>query len=170
MRIKGKMKLDQRIINRKYIFDVFNADKAEEYIGEECYMTNDFPLFEDLDVMPVYTLDSTEYGFYNEEEDLTFDFCLPVRFAKPVEKRYKPFDPETFEQHYGIGSVIKYRRKDEKHITYKAIVQSRVDNEDSKEVYFVIRKYSYTLDELFKYYEICEYGEWKPFGVEVQNG
>ena len=164
------MKLDDRIIDRKYIFDCFTSDKAKEYIGENCYMTDDFPLFEDLDFIQIYKLDAIDNSsFYNAAEDSSFEYCLPVRFVKPAEEKgYKPFDPVTFEQHYGIGSVIKYRRKDEKHLTYKAIVESSITNESSKIVYFVIRGYSYTLDGLFKNYEICEYGEWKPFGVVAE--
>lgn len=164
------MKLDDRIIDRKYIFDCFNADEAKEYIGEDCYMTSDLELYKDLDRVHIYRLDRSdkifEPFFYNEENDEYFDYCLPVRFVRPTkEKVYKPFDPVTFEQHYGIGSVIKYRRKDERHITYKTIVESIVTNDYSKDSYVVIRGYSYTLEGLFKNYELCEYGEWKPFGV-----
>ena len=72
------MKLDNRIIDRKYIFDVFNADKAKEFIGEDCFMTNDIELFKDISRINIYKLDKIEDGFYNAEEDEYFDFCLPV--------------------------------------------------------------------------------------------
>ena len=80
------MKLDKRIIDRQYIFDCFNADEAKEFIGEDCYMTNDIELFKDLDRVNIYKLDKIEDGFYNAEEDEYFDFCLPVRWLKPKEK------------------------------------------------------------------------------------
>lgn len=167
------MKLDDRIIGRKYIFDCFNADEAKEYIGEDCYMTNDLELYKDLDRVRIYRLDCSdkifEPFFYNEENDEYFDYCLPVRFVRPTkEKVYKPFDPVTFEQHYRIGSVIKYRNKDKKDPTYKSIVESRIDHEHTKAVYYVINGYPNTLDDLFKKYEICEYDEWKPFGVVAE--
>lgn len=68
------MELDKRIIDRKYIFDCFNADKAKEFIGEDCFMTNDIELFKNLDSINVYKLDKIEDGFYNEEENEYFDF------------------------------------------------------------------------------------------------
>lgn len=82
------MELDERIIDRKYIFDCFNADKAKEYIGEDCYMTSDLEIYKDLDRLTKYHLDRIDDNsfFYNEEEDEYFDYCLPVRFVKPVEK------------------------------------------------------------------------------------
>ena len=161
------MKLDDRIMDRKYIFDCFTSDKAKEYIGENCYMTDDFPLFEDLDFIQIYKLDAIDNSsFYNAAEDSSFEYCLPVRFVKPAEEKgYKPFDPVTFEQHYGIGSVIKYRKTDMKDLIFRALVTAAVRDVNSGEFYIVLGANSYTFNELFKNYEICEYGEWKPFGV-----
>ena len=83
------MNLDKRIADRKHIYDVFNADKARAFIGEECYMTSDLELYKDLDRVTIYRLDRIDDNsfFYNEEEDEYFYFCLPIRLLKLKKKQ-----------------------------------------------------------------------------------
>ena len=57
------MNIDSRIADRKCIYDCFNADMAKEFIGEDCYMTNDIELFKDLDRINIYKLDKIEDGY-----------------------------------------------------------------------------------------------------------
>ena len=161
------MKLDERIIDRKYIFDCFNPNMASMHIGKKCYMTNNFDMYSDLEstiLDTLYKIDDN--GYFHRDNGQWFTFCIPAEFVKPEDSKYKPFDPVIFEQHYGVGSVIKYRRKDEKYLTYKAIVTSTTSDDISNEFYVIMRGYAYTLNDLFKEYEICENGEWKPFGIE----
>lgn len=156
------MKLDERIQDRKYIFDCFSADKAKEYIGENCYLTDDFPLFEDLDFVQVYKLDAIDNSqFFNGTEG-SFEYCLPVRFVKPVEKKYRPYTPEEFcNEEF---EIVVFREKDnplmEYHVRYNGY--RRCDN-----VYKVILgNISYTLSDLFEDFERFYNGRWFPFGVE----
>ena len=93
------MKLDSRIAERKHIYDVFNADKAKSFIGEECYMTNDIELYKDLDMVTIYRLDRIDVNsfFYNEEEDEYFDFCLPIKLLNQKKRSICPCCVEVKE-------------------------------------------------------------------------
>lgn len=162
------MDLDPRIKDRSYIFDCFSSKLASKYIGKVCYLSNDIAKFSDLDNVDIDidTLkDISEEHFYGSGK--RFAFCLPFEGVKEKENEYKPFDSETFEKRYNLGiSIIKYRRKGAYNLVYKAIVEATTFNEKTKEFFVYIRGLSYTLDELFKDYELFEDGEWKPFGIK----
>ena len=166
------MKLDKRIIDRKYIYDCFNADDAREFIGEECFMANDIELFINLDRINVYTLDKIEDGFYNKEEDEYFDFCLPVRWLKPEEKQkqYRPYTFMEFTNIFTVGQPIKFRKKgevgNERYLILNGYSHNQLIGETTTDIYIGIG--AYTLDELFSKYEWQEHytEDFKPFGVE----
>lgn len=164
------MKLDKRIIDRQYIFDCFNADKAREFIGEDCFMTNDIELFKNLDSINVYKLDKIEDGFYDEEEDEYFDFCLPVRFSQPKEKQYRPFTLNEFLHIYELGDIVTFRCKYNDH-RYAGIVTGYETDKEGDKAIIHIGCYSYLLSVLFTDYERInsEEGEWVPFGIEVEE-
>lgn len=167
------MELDKRIIDRKYIYDCFNADMAKEFIGEDCYMTNDIELFKNLDSINVYKLDKIKDGFYDEEEDEYFDFCLPVRFSQPKEKQYRPYTFMEFNDTFTVGRPIKYRRKGkvgrERYLILNGYEHER--DCDQTITYVYIGPIPYTFNELFKNYEWQEHytEDFKPFGVEVEE-
>lgn len=159
------MDLDPRIKDRSYIFDCFSSKLASKYVGQVCYLSNDIAKFSDLDMVYKDTLKYIGKGYFfggNKQ----FMFCLPFDFAKEKENKYKPFDPETFEKHYNVGSVIKFRGKYRGRLEYKAIVEATTFNEETKEFFVWLRGIVYTLDELFEGYELFENGEWKPFGIK----
>ena len=166
------MKLDKRITDRKFIYDCFNADKAKEFIGEDCFMTNDIELFKDLDRINIYKLDKIEDGFYNEEENEYFDFCLPVRWLKPEEKQkqYRPYTFMEFNDIFTVGRPIKFRRKgNEGWERYLILNGYRHEQRDDRTItYIYIGSAPFTLDELFNAYEWQEHytEDFKPFGVE----
>jgi hypothetical protein len=169
------MELDKRIIDRKYIFDCFNADKAKEFIGEECYMTNDIELFKDLSRINIYKLDKIEDGFYNKEEDEYFDFCLPVRWLKPEEKQkqYRPYTFMEFTDIFTVGRPIKFRQKRavgwERYLILNGYQHEQ--HEGRTITYIYIGSQGYTLDALFNDYEWQEHytEDFEPFGVEEEK-
>jgi hypothetical protein len=172
------MKIDERIIDRKYIFDCFNADEAKEFIGEDCYMTNDIELFQNLNRINIYTLDKIEDGFYNAEEDEYFDFCLPVRLLKPEEKQkqkqkqkqYRPYTFMEFTDIFTVGQPIKFRQKRavgwERYLILNGYQHEQ--HEGRTITYIYIGSQGYTLDALFNDYEWQEHytEDFEPFGVE----
>ena len=169
------MKLDKRITDRKFIYDCFNADKAKEFIGEDCFMTNDIELFKDLDRINIYKLDKIEDGFYNEEENEYFDFCLPVRWLKPEEKQkqYRPYTFMEFNDIFTVGRPIKFRRKGFiGHEMYLILNGYQHEQREGRTVtYIYIGSYGYTLNALFNDYEWQEHytEDFKPFGVGVKE-
>lgn len=159
------MDLDPRIKDRAYIFDCFNSKLTSKYIGQVCYLSNDIAKFSDLDMVDIDTLKYIGKGYFFGG-DKQYMFCLPFDFVKEKENKYKPFDPETFEKRYNVGSVIKYRSKVRGRLVYKAMITSTTFNEETKEFFICMRGLIYTLDELFREYELFEDGEWKPFGIK----
>lgn len=157
------MTIDERIIGRICIFDVSNADEALAYVGEDCYMTDCFSLFEDLDNISIYRLDAVDKGFYNNEKDHFFEFCLPVRFLKPIEKKFRPFkDSEEFIRVVGdVGDHIQYRLKDDSEII-RALITEVIKNSKYVMLGCSVRSF----DLLFNKFEYCKSGVWVPFGVE----
>ena len=159
------MDLDSRIKDRAYIFDCFSVDEVKKYIGQVCYLSNDIAKFSDLDNVDFDVLKYIGKGYFFGG-DKQYMFCLPFEFVKEKEKGYKPFDPETFEKRYNVGSVIKFRGKYRGRLEYKAIVEATTFNEKTKELFVWLRGVIYTLGELFEGYELFENGEWKPFGIK----
>ncbi len=171
------MELDKRIKNRGYILDCFNAHIAEQYIGEECYMTSFLEAFSDLSRMNKCCLDSVKNSFfYNKEVDKCFDFCLPVSLVSEPkeEKTYRPYTLEEFTEKFQIGSPIKFRRKGKKE-TERYLILNGYQNEheqynDQTVTFIHLGAYPYSLKELFDGYEwqsqYTSTGGFEPFGVE----
>lgn len=103
-------KLDPRIKDRKYIFDCFNSDKAKDYIGKECYMTDEFDRFSNLDDVGLGTLYGIDDYFKSSPDDW-FTFCLPVDFIKPKERKYRPYTLEEFLKEFPMRTTITMRKK-----------------------------------------------------------
>ena len=65
--------------------------------------------------------------------------------------------------------MIVYRKKGEEYRIYKEMIMSTTRDYKENKFYVVLGQSTYTLDDLFKNYEICEFGKWKPFGVVNGN-
>ncbi len=91
------MKLDSRIKRGKRILCCFDMEKAKEFVGKECYFTDNIEDFYDLDIF------EDSHGFsckgnlvlskkYDDEEQpfqcldnhilLKYCFCLPCEWVK----------------------------------------------------------------------------------------
>ncbi len=130
-------------------------------------MTDDLELYKDLDRVTKYRLDRIDDNsfFYNEEEDEFFDFCLPVRFAKPVEKKYRPFkDTKEFfrKTNFEEGDLIYVRSKTYNPYEYHIMLVGWTDTE------LMLGSFDkMSFSELFDLFELWD-GEdnFIPFGVE----
>lgn len=165
------MEYDKRITKPDMILNCFDVKFVmANYRNKNGYFTDCIDYYADLskchygkltdirDDDHAYHLDSAKW----------YNFFLPESSIRPKkkEKEYKPFNSTAFEQCYGVGAMIVYRDKKEKHRIYKAMITSTIRDYMENTFYVVIRGFAYTLDELFEKYEICEFGEWKPFGVK----
>lgn len=169
-----KLKLDKRIKSRKDIFDCFNSEKAEKYIGERGYFANNLSDFSDLvgkhpnsgTLGAIHQdLDSP---FYLQESVTVYSFFLPKCLVES-EKFSRPF------------SLTEFKAKLPKMLFPDALIHFR-NNENGSEEYAL--KYNgyiiedgttficlgsreYSLENLFKNGEYLDKdGEWNIFGVE----
>ena len=163
------MELDKRIKSLSDILTCFDIEKAKQFIGQNGYFAGDLYCFTDLQSCTYGTLtdacDDQAGPFHMREDNAYHQHFIPERSLKRAGGKYRPFDRVTFEQHYGIGSVIKYRNKGEKHLIYTALISAIIEGY-SGEIYVQVGGNAYTFDELFERYEMREYGEWVPFGLK----
>ena len=91
---------------------------------------------------------------------------ISIKLAKAINGEIISADSIQVYKHFDIGSVIEYRKKDEKNRIYKETIESTSRDYNLNEFYVEIGEYTYTLSDLFEDFELFENGEWKPFGVE----
>lgn len=165
------MKLDPRIKALSDILTCFDNEKAKSFIGQKGYFTNDLYRFSDVlscyhDTLTNVKDNDDDNYLFKDDDNHSWDLFIPESRLLIEKKKYRPFDPATFEQHFDIGSVIEYRKKDEKNRICKETIESTSRDYNLNEFYVEIGEYTYTLSDLFEDFELFENGEWKPFGVE----
>ena len=165
------MKLDPRIKALSDILTCFDIEEAKQYIGQKGYFTDDLYRFSDVlscyhDTLTNVKDNDDDNYIFNDDDNHYWDLFIPESRLLIEKKKYRPFDSKTFEQHFDIGSVIEFRKKDEKNRIYKETIESTSKDYNLNEFYVEIGEYTYTLSDLFEDFELFENGEWKPFGVE----
>lgn len=175
------MKLDDRIIDRKYIFDCFTSDKAKQFIGEKGYFADVLGEFKNLKGCKYGELVESErdsyYPYWCRCRRPGYAFYIPESSLKqvesnlkPVEKKYRPYTLQEFCVKFTIGRPIKFRKKGdvgrERYLTL--VGYENVKPNDQTITYIYLGLCAYTLDELFNKYEWQEYytEDFEPFGVE----
>lgn len=165
------MKLDPRIKALSDILTCFDNERAKQFIGQKGYFTDDLYRFSDVlscyhDTLTNVKDNDDDNYIFNDDDNHYWDLFIPESRLLIEKKKYRPFDSKTFEQHFDIGSVIEFRKKDEKKLIYKETIESTSRDYNLNEFYVEIGEYTYTLSDLFEDFELFENGEWKPFGVE----
>lgn len=165
------MKLDKRIIIGRKFLDCFDTDTAMQFINEKCYFGEDITDFEDISKLPcsmLYSVDnsSAPYDYYKEGILHSAGFILPCRWVKEPEKKYRPYSLSEWIEQYEIGDIIHYRCKSDGTELLHMYLGTRHRPESVK---ITLGDASYSLECLFEDYEIEVNGEWKPFGVEVEE-
>lgn len=168
--------LDSRIKN---VSDIQSPVRYNDsFIGEVCYFANSMSEFDNLEscskgTLSKYVDDSySTLGCFTAEEfegDEYYDFFIPEKLLKPIEKRYRPFTLAEWIDQYEIGDIIHYRCKSQKielrHMYMGYAHGIDVDIKNTTSGTLTLGVASYCLDYLFEDYEIEVDGEWKPFGV-----
>ena len=165
------MRLDSRIKSLSDILTCFDIEEAKQYIGQKGYFTDDLYRFSDVlscyhDTLTNVKNNDDDNYIFKDDDNHYWDLFIPESRLLIEKKKYRPFDSKTFEQHFDIGSVIEFRKKDEKNRIYKETIESTARDYNLNEFYVEIGEYTYTLSDLFEDFELFENGEWKPFGVE----
>lgn len=176
------MKLDKRIKSVSDIITCFDDDKyrAQPYIGQEGYFTNNMMDFEDLDDCSYGVLKDFsiyEYPFIcktgNTVNDVDYAFFIPessLKLEPKKEKKYRPYTFREFKNIFPIGQPIKYRRKGNVGLENEIVLDGYAHEQRGDQIftYIFIGVQDYTLQELFEEYEwqATDSEEFKPFGVE----
>ena len=176
------MELDKRIKEGKRPLNCFDTEQAWQFIGKQCYFSDDARDFMNLDKADGDTLFYVAelQNIWTEEEYCFADnsngyrFILPLEWVKPEEseepeKKYRAFTlAEWFNQHE-IGDVIHYRCKSPeielRHMYTGYAYGIGADIEKTTSGTMTLGVASYALDYLFEEYELEINGEWQPFGV-----
>lgn len=117
------MELDKRIKEGKRPLTCFDTEQAMQFIGKQCYFSDDATDFMDLDkadgdsmfyvaeLQNIWTAE--EYCFADNSND--WCFILPCEWVeeekKEPEKKYRPYSLNEFLNEHEIGDKITYRHK-----------------------------------------------------------
>lgn len=167
------MELDKRIKEGKRPLTCFDVKEAKQFIGKECYLSNAFSDYADLNnVTAKRILDYvSNTGIpYGSNPAGIYCYCLPCEWIEEPETKYRAFTLAEWIDQYEIGDIIRYRCKSQKielrhmYVGYAYGIGTDIKNTTSGTLTLGVA--SYTLDYLFEDYEIEVYGEWQPFGIE----
>lgn len=173
------MELDKRIIEGKKPLDCFDAkDARKQFIGKKGFFGAHESQFMDLDSCPKCVLDELkEVDNYAESPFMTscnhcYRFFLPEEWVKEPEKKYRPFTGIEFAEKFDlwVGHIIRIRD-----------LFDNAGQEYEYKIMFVGYRWYKGIFEVFingcwidllallKLYEYQEDGEWKKFGVLVEE-
>lgn len=165
------MELDKRIKEGKRPLTCFDIDEAGKYVGQKCYISNEYDFFRDLDFTQPKILNGVEdcEAPFHYDSDSQAEFCLPAEWVKEPEKKYRPFIGIEFAEKFGlwIGHIIRIRDRPEnagQEYEYKIMFVGYRWYKGMFEVF--INGCWIDLLTLFDLYEYEENGEWHKFGVE----
>ena len=175
------MELDKRIKEGKRPLTCFDTEQAMQFIGKQCYFSDDATDFMDLDkadgdsmfyvaeLQNIWTAE--EYCFADNSND--YRFILPFEWVKPEEHEeiYRAFSLNEFSELYAIGDVVTFRLKDCEVIEQSMLIgfQSSHDEDIPGNGYVLIGNCRYGFMELFNNYELKYLAHWQPFGIEVEE-
>jgi hypothetical protein len=179
MTVKSNFKLDDRIKSIDDIQTIIHND--HDFIGCKGFFFDDFVQTQDLIECDYGTLvningESEDHCFKARDKNGNerigyYRFFIPEKLLKSVEKKYRPYTLAEWVDQHEIGEVITFRNRQgqEFHVMYTGYVidNGEEDIQDKRTTgRIMLINIGYFLENLFKDYEICTNGEWKPFGME----
>ena len=182
MTVKSNYKLDARIKSMDDVQTCLHYD--DSYIGERGYFASDLSELSDLscclhDTLAQIISEGAGDDIFRTPHDVDYDnwgsrFFVPDSLLKPIEKKYRPYTLAEWVNQHEIGEVIHFRNKNYKQEFIAMYIGYVIDNgEDIQDIRttgrIMLINMGYLLQELFERYEICINGEWKPFGIEVEE-
>ena len=169
------MDLDKRIKNNHRPLCVIDIKWAMGFIGKNGFFADAINHFENLSSCPSGKLSNVEdkkIFLFECDDKRKYSFFIPEEWVEPKEeKKYRPYTLAEWVDQHEIGEVIHYRDKDYKqqfHVMYSGyIIDEGEDIQDVRTIGRIVFMFTaYFLEELFKDYEICINGEWRPFGIK----
>lgn len=172
------MKLDPRIKKGKRPLTCLDVEQALEFVGKECIFSDfclnyldieKFNIDNDNEHIGILSIDdnSSDYIFINTRNKSRYRFILPCEWVEDKTEKYRPYTLGEFIRAFDIGDVFKIRSK---HTNYTAVLSYNGYSKSSIGTCIHLGADKFTLDELFKIYEIGEgcgpEETWHPFGIE----
>lgn len=162
------MNLDGRIIDKKKIFDSFEIEEAEKYLGKEGYFANSNEMFSNLDNCIFGKLEEINDDIKPYSDSyLNYRYFLPEKFVKEkqAKKKYRPCTLDEFG--LNIGDLIRFRKKDDHNFEICTMYMGYIKTNGIVKVVLLGQCY-YSLEVLFNDYEWYDRDSntWEMFGVE----
>ena len=155
------MNLDGRIIDKKKIFDSFEIEEAEKYLGKEGYFANSNEMFSNLDNCIFGKLEEINDDIKPYSDSyLNYRYFLPSEFVKE-KSAYRPFkDAKEFfiKTNFEAGDLIHIRFKNK--IEYWLMLVGWTNN------VIELGTDNFTFEDLFENFELWDGENFIPFGVE----
>lgn len=178
-----ELELDSRIKAGKRPLTCFDTEQAMQFIGKQCYFSDDATDFMDLDkadgdstfyiaqLQNIWTAE--EYCFADNSND--YRYILPVEFVKgegtesaKIIKR--PFTLKEFLTKFKIMYPVRYRPITRRDFIIVAGVMGWFGDKGNEEDGVIIGSRNHTLKDLFDYYEFEQDGKWYPFSIQETKG
>ena len=162
------MELDKRIAKDKTYIDCFETELAKEFIGKECYLSNDVASFANINNLYKAVLKEVDeeainpYTLENTRWRHSSNFILPCEWVKPEESEKKYREYKNLDEFFDvtglkIGDLIKLK------FPGNNVAELLIVGGCYNGLFIGIHKY--TFKQLFEMVEISISGEWQPFGV-----
>ena len=177
------MILDSRIKEGKRPLTCLDVEQAREFEGKLCLFSSSFANYKNIceyaryqqytGTLSVKDKDKFKYiadeesPYRNENDGYFYELVLPLEWVKKPEKKYRPYIVMEFIKEYPLGSHLHFRPKD-KTIEMHRLIDGYNDCPNGAGTVFMCGA-MYSMSELYNNYEICINGEWKPFGIEVEE-
>lgn len=180
-----ELELDSRIKAGKRPLNCFDTEQAMQFIGKQCYFSDDATDFMDLDkadgdssfyiaeLQNVWTVE--EYCFADNSND--WRYILPVEFVKGEETESesaqiikRPFTLKEFLTKFKIMYPVRYRPITRRDFIIVAGVMGWFEDKGNEEDGVIIGSRNHTLKDLFDYYEFEQDGKWYPFSIQETKG
>ena len=170
------MELDKRIKEGKRPLTCFDVKEAIQFIGKECYLSNSFSDYADLNNVTakriLVDVSNTSIPYSSNPAGI-YCYCLPFEWVNPEEpekKKYRPFSLDEFFNIFEVGDLIVFKMKNTDEVKcalftgYITDVE-RIDDKTPGAVELMLGIFHYSLFSLFEDFELLFHGKWQPFGV-----
>ena len=101
------MELDKRIKEGKRPLTCFDIEEAKAFLGKECYFSNAYCTFEDLNSIPKailqYVSDNKDASDPYKTACYYYPFCLPCEWVKEPEKKWRAYTIAEFQEAFTVG-------------------------------------------------------------------
>lgn len=175
------MELDKRIKEGKRPLTCFDTEQAKEFLGKECYFTDNASDFQNLSIFEdkekykgidtLYKInDSKIYPFYmsNTPEDTSARYILPCEWVEEKkEPKYRPYTIKDFEEAFlkdEFDDFIIMREKENHDNVYTLRYNGNFIYSHTE--YICLGGKNIDFRVLFENYEVANYdGDFVPFGL-----